>query len=114
MFHIFYFCNLIIEVFDNLIKSLKNFLNINTKKSKNININSDINIQIELFLKELYENWKNKNINNIDITYDILNLFLKYKKDNLIHINNDNNNENNNDMKYYTLGWYIYQCIENK
>ena len=33
-------------------------------KIKN-NINNDINIQIEFFLKEIYENWKNKNINEL-------------------------------------------------
>jgi hypothetical protein len=85
-------------------------------KIKN-NINNDINIQIEFFLKEIYENWKNKNINDIDITYDILNLFIKYQKNNLNIINTNIDkieDKENNDMKYYTLGWYIYNCINNK
>jgi hypothetical protein len=94
-----------------------NFFNYFFKYKIKNNINNDINIQIEFFLKEIYENWKNKNINDIDITYDILNLFIKYQKNNLNIINTNIDkieDKENNDMKYYTLGWYIYNCINNK
>ena len=116
----FYIFNVIFDYF----KYLKYFKIIKLFDTNNINENN-INIQIENFLKEIHENWKNKRIINIDMTCDILNLFIKYKKnsinnlinenkDNLINENKDNLINENKDIKYYTLGWYMYQCIENK
>ena len=108
MISIFSIFSIVFDYFKSF-KIIKRFNNNTNNINKNINMN--VNNQIENFLKELHEDWKNKNINNIDMTYDILNLFIKYNLDkNLIH----NENNENNDMKYYTLGWYIYQCIENK
>jgi hypothetical protein len=104
----------IFSIFSIVFDYFKSFYYFNrfNNNTNNINKNMNLNNQIENFLKELHEDWKNKNIKNIDMTYDILNLFIKYKNldTNLIY----NENNENKDMKYYTLGWYIHQCIENK
>lgn len=122
-----------INIFFNIKNIFSNIFNYFILKNKIKNTNENIYIQIEFFLKEIYENWKNKNINNTDITYDILNLFIKYNKNNFInkiedkfvhkvdegpaHLAERSDSSrilDDTDMKYYTLGWYIYQCIENK
>ena len=98
----------IISKFYNDIIIYKN--NLNYKKENNINKN------IYLFLNDITNKWKDDNINDMNLLSDILSMYNKYDKSYkpLLFdkdIINDKDNQNIN-MKYYILGWYIYQTID--
>ena len=105
--YIFYFMNIVHELY---IKMYNNIFHIH---SNNVKINTHDNIY--KFLNDITNKWKNNNINNIELGSEIINLYNKYS-DNIIM--NDNKNDNKDEieihMKYYSLGWYIYQMINNK
>ena len=93
-----YFNNLYLYIFNYICKN----------NEKNI-IHNDIFI----FLNNIANEWKNNNINDIDLATDILYIYNKYNI-NKKNINNIKNNFQDEHMKYYILGWYIYQNLNNK
>ena len=105
-------------IFDTFIVIFNYFNNIfNCKNNKNNIIHSNI----YFFLNDMSNKWKNNNINNIDLTCDILYLYNKYNTDKntdkkMYYLQDKENMSQPIDehMKYYTLGWYIYQNMENK
>ena len=105
--YIFYFMNIIHELY---IKMYNNVFHID---SNNVKINTHDDIY--KFLNYITNKWKNNNINNIELGSEIINLYNKYS-DNIIMKDNkdDNKDETELHMKYYSLGWYIYQMINNK
>lgn len=80
---------------------------------------------IKNFLLDILNKWEKKNIVNNELYYDILFLFLKYRRDNTnqktfeeitnpVEFLSNRENSTNNHMKYYILGWYIYENLLNK
>jgi len=107
--------------FSNIINYYINFF-----KNKN-NIKS-VHNEIYLYLNDITNKWNSNNIKNIDLICDIIYIYNKYNI-NLKSLNKDielynqsvntKQEENNSDiqdqdMKYYTLGWYMYQNILSK
>jgi hypothetical protein len=112
--------NLIISILNYIIYPYYFLLNIiykknNLKQRNKIDIknNNDLHNSICFFIKNLSNKWKYNNIEDIDLLCDILYLYNKYNK-----FNDNNNNieiySQDEYMKYYTLGWYIYQNINDR
>jgi hypothetical protein len=116
-----YFSNIIIYYIKNIYSYYINFF-----KNKN-NIKS-VHNEIYLYLNDITNKWNSNNIKNIDLICDIIYIYNKYNI-NLKSLNKDielynqsvntKQEENNTDiqdqdMKYYTLGWYMYQNILSK
>ena len=98
---------------NNIINFFINIKNIFIEKSlyyffnKNNNINKkNVNDSIHNYLIDLSKEFKNNKIKDIELLSDILYLYYKYNNKYI----SENENENI-DMKYYILGWYIYQTI---
>lgn len=90
----FYFYNIYLYIFD--------FVNYKNKNK--------IQEDVYLFLKEISIKFKNNNIDNIDLLCDILYIHNKY----MLNCGNNIKKNLDEDMKYYILGWYIYQNLNNK
>jgi hypothetical protein len=116
-----YFSNIIIYYIKYICLYYKNFF-------KNTNNVKNINNEIYLYLNDITNKWNSNNIKNIDLICDIIYIYNKYNI-NLNSLNKDielynqsvntKQEENNTDiqdqdMKYYTLGWYMYQNILSK
>ena len=116
-----YFSNIIIYYIKNIYSYYTNFF-------KNTNNVKNINNEIYLYLNDITNKWNSNNIKNIDLICDIIYIYNKYNI-NLNSLNKDielynqsintKQEENNTDiqdqdMKYYTLGWYMYQNILSK
>ena len=94
---------------------------------KNTNNVKNINNEIYLYLNDITNKWNSNNIKNIDLICDIIYIYNKYNI-NLNSLNKDielynqsvntkqeeNTDIQDQDMKYYTLGWYMYQNILSK
>ena len=124
--------NYITELFIYFLNSthyyINNIYNYYTNFFKNTNKVKNINNEIYLYLNDITNKWNSNNIKNIDLICDIIYIYNKYKI-NLNSLNKDielynqsvntKQEENNTDiqdqdMKYYTLGWYMYQNILSK
>ena len=80
---------------------------------KNTNKFKSIHSEIYLFLNDTTNKWNSNDINNIDLICDIVYIYNKYNNSNK-HTNSINESyvqDQEQDMKYYTLGWYMYQNI---
>ena len=124
--------NMILFILDCVIVPFYFLLNIIYKNnSHKIDVKNNnkmvLHNNIYTFFKNLSNKWKYNNINDINLICDILYLYNKYNKPysnnlNIFYnnINNINENRNTEDMnildehmKYYILGWYMYQNIYN-
>lgn len=112
-----YICN-IFFYFNIVIYYIKNIYNCITVFFKNLNKNSNKNIhnEIYLYLNDIANKWNSNDIKNINLISDIVYIYNKYNN-NSNFLNNVNSICKNDteiqdqDMKYYTLGWYMYQNI---
>jgi hypothetical protein len=85
-----------------------NFCNISFKKEE-----KNIHNQVDLFLTDINELWKTNKIENINLLCDILCLYFKYKPQQIeIDSNKSVNDKQDIHMRYYILGWYIYQNMK--
>jgi hypothetical protein len=64
------------------------------------------NDAISIFLKQTMNDWNNKSIYNDELFLDLIQLYVKH---NIKFTMSDTSSE---EMKYYCLGWYIYQLID--
>jgi hypothetical protein len=101
-------CYLFFDIVESLYNKIKHFTNL-----KNNNIHNNI----YLYLNETTNKWKNNKIDNIELVSDILLLYNKYniipQLNDVNNYKNENKNENDKHMKYYILGWYMYQNLKN-
>lgn len=97
-------CYLFFDLFEYLYNNIKYYINL-----KNNNIHNNI----YLYLNEITNKWKYNKIDNIELVSDILLLYNKYNNTQKLNgIKEENIHNENNDMKYYILGWYMYQNIK--
>jgi hypothetical protein len=74
--------------------------------TRNDTMKKDTHKDIHLFLLNIADKWNNNTIDNVELGSDIIYLFNRYSDKQKREIN-----VQDNDMKYYMLGWYIYQTI---
>ena len=113
-----YFSNIIIYYIKCIYVYYTNFF-------KNTNNVKNIHNEIYLYLNDITNKWNSNDIKNIDLICDIIYIYNKYK----INLNKDIELSNHSldtkqeeyntyiqdkDMKYYTLGWYMYQNVLSK
>lgn len=120
-FTIQYICNTFfcLNIINYYIKNIYNYIIVFFKNSnKNLNKNSNKNIhnEIYLYLNDIAHKWKSNDIKNINLISDIVYIYNKYNDNSNFLINSNSICKNYNDiqeqdMKYYTLGWYMYQNI---
>ena len=78
---------------------------------KNKNNIKSVHNEIYLYLNDITNKWNSNNINNIDLICDIVYIYNKYNNSNKqTNITNESYIQDQ-DIKYYTLGWYMYQNI---
>ena len=76
-------------------------------------LDKNIHNQVDLFLTDINELWKTNKIENINLLCDILCLYFKYKPQQIeIDSNKSFNDKEDIHMRYYILGWYIYQNMK--
>jgi|688.fasta_scaffold468373_1 hypothetical protein len=102
--------------FNNYKLNKLNKLNKKNKKKQTVNNKKD---SVYFFLNSIKNKWKKNKLYDMELYNDILILYYKYNMNNNSDINlnkeiSKNIEEQNTHMKYYILGWYIYQQMENK
>ena len=101
---------MILFIISKICNYLKNIYPLNflcEKKNEN-----DISKEVYYFLKNISKNWKNNEIKDLDLICDIIYIYNKYNLTNIEDVSNKI--ENDIHMKYYILGWYMYQNAEKK
>ena len=103
---------MILFIISKICNYLKNIYPLNLCEKKNEN---DISKEVYYFLKNISKNWKNNEIKDLELICDILYIFNKHNLNETSNKNIDNlNNVDDLHMKYYILGWYMFQNIDKK
>ena len=98
-------------IFLNIIIYIKNIYIYYTNFFKKTNNVKNVHSEIYLYLNDVTNKWNSNDINNIDLICDIVYIYNKYNNSNKqTNIMNESYIQDQ-DMKYYTLGWYMYQNI---
>lgn len=95
-------------VINKLINFVTNIYPLNIIK-KNTNKSKDV---VYEYLNKILKQWKNNEIKDLDLICDIIYIYNKYNLTNIEDVSNKI--ENDIHMKYYILGWYMYQNAEKK
>lgn len=93
-------------VINKLLNFVRNIYPLNNILKKNNNTSKDI---IYEYLNKILKEWKNNEIKDLDLICDLIYIYNKY---NLTNEDISNNQIENIHMKYYILGWYMYQNVE--
>lgn len=98
-------------VINKLLNFVINIYPLNIILKKNNNTSKDV---IYEYLNKILKEWKNNEIKDLDLICDLIYIYNKYNLKNIDYVLTDNKIDTDMHMKYYILGWYMYQNSEKK